>query len=177
MRRTQKFQTYFWLTKYSHWSYLLQPYPCPGITPQKMRFSYHLSRASQVVERAFGLLDQRFRIFRGWIQCSLETCDSVIKNCLCITQLAEHYQRSPTCCARSLSIRSLLHCVPPAHRLHQKRFFWPFLSCVKLNHFRIFTCYAFFSICSNAMKCVTSCTIRGGARKKLSRRGRRAKHD
>ena len=60
-------------------SYLLKPYPGRGITPQKMRFNYHLSRARQVVERAFGLLAQRFRLFRGSIQCSPETCDSVIK--------------------------------------------------------------------------------------------------
>lgn len=59
--------------------YLLKPYPCRALTPEKQRFNYRLSRARQVVERAFGLLAQKFRIFRGTIWLAPEKCDSIVK--------------------------------------------------------------------------------------------------
>lgn len=59
--------------------YLLKPFPSRLLTSQRRRFNYRLSRARQVVERAFGLLAQRFRIFRGTIALEPDKCDLVVK--------------------------------------------------------------------------------------------------
>jgi hypothetical protein len=41
-------------------------------------YNYRLSRACRVVENAFGILTQKFRIFYGRIQLSPENTDKVI---------------------------------------------------------------------------------------------------
>jgi len=60
--------------------YLLLPYP--GISAQndesKKIYNYRLSRACRVVENAFGILTQKFRLFNGRIQLSPENADKVV---------------------------------------------------------------------------------------------------
>ena len=60
--------------------YLLRPYP--GISAQndesKQIYNYRLSRARRVVENAFGILTQKFRLFYGRIQLSPENADKVV---------------------------------------------------------------------------------------------------
>ena len=60
--------------------YLLRPYP--GVLARndesKQLYNYRLSRALRVVENAFGILTQNFRLFYGRIQLSLENADKVI---------------------------------------------------------------------------------------------------
>ena len=60
--------------------YLLRP--CPGVSARndesKQIYNYRLSRARRVVENAFGILTQKFRLFYGRIQLSPEYADKVV---------------------------------------------------------------------------------------------------
>ena len=60
-------------------TYLMRPYSgaqCDDI--EKQQFNYRLSRARRVVENAFGILSQRFRIYNRTIQLQPEIVDKVI---------------------------------------------------------------------------------------------------
>lgn len=60
-------------------TYLMRPYPgaqCDDI--EKQQFNYRLSRARRVVENAFGILSQRFRIYNRRIHLQPEVVDNVI---------------------------------------------------------------------------------------------------
>jgi hypothetical protein len=60
--------------------YLLRPYP--GVSTRnneiKQMYNYRLSEARRVVENAFGILTQKFRLFYGRIQLSPENADKVV---------------------------------------------------------------------------------------------------
>jgi len=60
--------------------YLLRPYP--GVSSRndesKQIYNYRLWRARRVVENAFGILTQKFRLFYGRIQLSRENADKVV---------------------------------------------------------------------------------------------------
>jgi len=60
--------------------YLLRPYP--GVSAwndeTKQIYNYRLTRARRVVEKAFGVLTQKFRLFYGRIQMSPENADKVV---------------------------------------------------------------------------------------------------
>jgi len=60
--------------------YLLRPYPGNSARNDESKkiYNYRLSRARRVVENAFGILTQKFRIFYGRIQLSPENTDKVI---------------------------------------------------------------------------------------------------
>jgi hypothetical protein len=53
-------------------SQLLTPWPGRSLGPWKDSFNYHLSRMRQCVERAFGLLTQRWGIFWRPLRCQFD---------------------------------------------------------------------------------------------------------
>lgn len=60
-------------------TYLMRPYPKPQLSDQrKLKFNDRLSRARKVVENAFGILAQKFRIYNRRIQLNPENADKVV---------------------------------------------------------------------------------------------------
>ncbi|XP_063388799.1 uncharacterized protein LOC134674612 [Cydia fagiglandana] len=57
---------------------LLKPYPQRNLTQEKRIFNYRLSRARRVVENAFGILSERFRIFKKPITINVENVPKVV---------------------------------------------------------------------------------------------------
>uniref|UniRef100_A0A5G3JZG2 DDE Tnp4 domain-containing protein n=1 Tax=Xenopus tropicalis TaxID=8364 RepID=A0A5G3JZG2_XENTR len=60
---------------------LLKPFPQKVLTPERKIFNYRLSRARRVVENAFGILANRFRIFHTSINLCPEKIDMVVLSC------------------------------------------------------------------------------------------------
>lgn len=62
--------------------YLMRPYPGRNLDVSKKIFNYRLSRGRRVVENAFGLLAQKFRIYFRPIQAKPENVDNMILSTL-----------------------------------------------------------------------------------------------
>jgi len=58
--------------------YLMKPFSSRGLSASERVFNYRLSRARRVVENAFGILANRFRIFHGAMQMSPSSAEDVI---------------------------------------------------------------------------------------------------
>ena len=56
--------------------YILKPYSQSGLTQERRIFNYRLSRARRIVENAFGILSNRFRIFMTPIGLVPETVET-----------------------------------------------------------------------------------------------------
>lgn len=68
-------------------SYIQKPYPgrSQGNLPVAKRvFNYRLSRARRVVENSFGILANKWRIFRKPIEAKLATVDLIIRAATCL---------------------------------------------------------------------------------------------
>ena len=61
--------------------YLMKPYSQQGLTPEKRVFNYRLSRARRVVENAFGILANRFRVFMTPMNLSPEKVEIITLAC------------------------------------------------------------------------------------------------
>ena len=73
-------------------SYILKPYSQVGLTTERRIFNYRLSRARCVVENAFGILANRFRIFMTPIGLIPEKVESITMACCTL----HNYLRSRT---------------------------------------------------------------------------------
>ncbi|KAM4019366.1 uncharacterized protein ACNLHF_000069 [Anomaloglossus baeobatrachus] len=60
---------------------LLKPFPQSTLTQERRIFNYRLSRARRVVENAFGIMANRFRVFHTPINLKLQSIDSVVLAC------------------------------------------------------------------------------------------------
>ncbi|XP_026831161.1 protein ANTAGONIST OF LIKE HETEROCHROMATIN PROTEIN 1-like [Ooceraea biroi] len=59
-------------------TYLMRSYPGQGLDVSKRIFNYRLSRARRIIENAFGILSQKFRIYNRRIQAKPEHVDYII---------------------------------------------------------------------------------------------------
>ena len=62
-------------------TFVMKPFSARGLSPSERIFNYRLSRARRVVENAFGILTNRFRILRGQMQLQPETACAVVLAC------------------------------------------------------------------------------------------------
>ncbi|KAK7162507.1 hypothetical protein R3I93_006733 [Phoxinus phoxinus] len=60
-------------------TFLLRPYPGRRLPDDQRVFNYRLSRARRVVENAFGILSQCWRVYQRRLQVAPETADSIVK--------------------------------------------------------------------------------------------------
>ena len=58
--------------------YLMKPYPHQGLSREKRILNYRLSRARRIVENAFGILANRFRVFMTTIHLSPDNIESLV---------------------------------------------------------------------------------------------------
>ncbi|XP_063807487.1 uncharacterized protein LOC134999310 [Pseudophryne corroboree] len=61
--------------------HIMKPYPQRVLNPNRRIFNYRLSRARRVVENAFGILSNRFRIFHKPINMRLDKLDCIVTAC------------------------------------------------------------------------------------------------
>lgn len=64
--------------------YLLRPFPKKTLTVQKNIFNYRLGRARRVIERAFGILVAKWRIFRRPITLNISNATKVVQATICL---------------------------------------------------------------------------------------------
>ena len=67
--------------------HIMRPYPGTNLSPEKKAFNYRLSRGRRIVENAFGILAQRFRIFHTKIKASTPKITEIIKACCLLHNL------------------------------------------------------------------------------------------
>ncbi|XP_071055934.1 putative nuclease HARBI1 [Onthophagus taurus] len=60
---------------------LMKPYPNKGITHDEKIFNYRMCRGRRVVENAFGILANRFRILQTTMNVSVETSEVIVLAC------------------------------------------------------------------------------------------------
>jgi hypothetical protein len=58
---------------------MLRPYPGKRLGPAERVFNYRLSRARRVIENAFGILANRFRVFHRTMDQRPQTADKIVK--------------------------------------------------------------------------------------------------
>ena len=75
--------------------YLLKPYSQIGLTTEKRIFNYRLSRARRVVENAFGILANCFRIFMAPIGLIPEKVEAITMACCALHNFLQ--SRSDAC--------------------------------------------------------------------------------
>ncbi|XP_034837923.1 protein ALP1-like isoform X1 [Maniola jurtina] len=59
-------------------TYMMKPYPGPNLSFEEKIFNYRLSRARRIVENAFGILANRFRVFEKAISTKIDTVDHIV---------------------------------------------------------------------------------------------------
>ena len=70
---------------------ILKPYPQRNLDRQKMIYNYRLSRARRVVENAFGILANRFRVFLTTINLGPDkVTDAILAACCLHNFMVEH---------------------------------------------------------------------------------------
>uniref|UniRef100_A0A1Y1M573 DDE Tnp4 domain-containing protein n=1 Tax=Photinus pyralis TaxID=7054 RepID=A0A1Y1M573_PHOPY len=64
-------------------TYLMRPYPQRNLGPEEEAFNQRLSRTRQVVECAFGIMSNKWRILQKAIEVTPDRADNIIK-CICL---------------------------------------------------------------------------------------------
>ena len=76
---------------------LLRPYPGHGLTEEQIIFNYHLSRARRVIEKAFGIMGSRLRIFLQPLKTSDEKNDLIVKAAICLQKFIRQTNSAEYC--------------------------------------------------------------------------------
>lgn len=76
--------------------HILKPYPFRNMTEEQRIFNYRLSRGRRVVENAFGILANRFRIFLTTINLSVDKVQIITLACCAL----HNYLRTECCNAQ-----------------------------------------------------------------------------
>ena len=61
--------------------HVLRPYPNRNLSVQQRIYNYRLTRARRMVECAFGILANKWRIFHRPLDVTPQICDSIVKAC------------------------------------------------------------------------------------------------
>ena len=92
-------------------SHLSRPFPGRNVTAVKRNLNYRLSRAGRVVENAFGILSQRFRLFQRSTAIAVSYVDEIVK-CACALRnflLPEDNHFQSPADAQDIFMRSMNH--------------------------------------------------------------------
>jgi len=79
---------------------IMRPYPGRKTDKEQRVFNYRLSRARRVVENAFGILSNRFRIYHTTINTSVEVADKIVKATVVLHNfliMRKDHSGMPTC--------------------------------------------------------------------------------
>lgn len=63
---------------------IFKPFPLKNLSREQIIYNYRLSRARHVVKNAFGIMSNRFRIFRTAINLSSHKIDMILHCCCCV---------------------------------------------------------------------------------------------
>lgn len=75
-------------------SYLMKPFSGKNLLPQQQIFNYRLSRARRIVENAFGILSNRFRIFSHAIGLQIDKIEDIVLCCCALHNFLRSRQSS-----------------------------------------------------------------------------------
>ena len=65
-------------------SWLMKPFPGKGLHEQQRVYNYRLSRARRTIENAFGILSEKWRIFRKPIKTNVDLVDKITTASVCL---------------------------------------------------------------------------------------------
>ena len=74
---------------------LLKPFPFRNLSIEQRIFNYRLSRARQIVENAFGILVNRFRILLSLLQVSPDNAEKIVLACCALHNFLR--DKTPDC--------------------------------------------------------------------------------
>lgn len=114
--------------------YLMKPFPQRGLTDKSFTFNNSLSKARYCVENAFGILSQRFRVFRSAMQFEPPRAQVVVTAACCLHNFimkdkgrAQAYTEGETrCVLRRLEHQGSNNYTKRAHnvRMQYVNYFW-----------------------------------------------------
>lgn len=85
-------------------TYLMRPYPKKNLDNEKRIYNYRLSRARRVVENAFGILSQKFRIYNRRIQAAPQNVDYIVLSTCILHNFIKKYDKDTYTYERSEEI-------------------------------------------------------------------------
>ncbi|XP_030758023.1 uncharacterized protein LOC115883754 [Sitophilus oryzae] len=92
---------------------IMKPFPCRGLTYEQKVFNYRLSRARRIIESAFGILANRFKILLNPINLNAEKVEIITLACVALhNYLATENWKNYTEISQDKIIANLLEKLP-----------------------------------------------------------------